>query len=294
MSKFNFNSTIEAVQNSLKRDKSRAENIGLGNTLKPISTDPKDYIVMPEWWKEAYGVLGLQFGKIIQIAGDSDSGKTSLALEAMKRAQEQGFGVIYVETEGKTSPQDLIQKGINPDGVMTISSAITEEAWDSSLRVWNQFFEDYPNEKLLFVFDSYGNTTSMRDSELDMTKDSQKPGGAAKTNRLGIGNLIARMVKDPVAVLIVNYNYSNIGSVGKTNAGGNALNFHAMLTIQSSRVGWIEAQQNGIKVKKGAKVRYNTFKSHYAKALVDENGNQLLFPKYIDLSITAEGFKRLV
>ena len=55
------------------------------------------------------------------------------------------------------------------------------------------FLKDYPNAKLLFVFDSYGNTISMRDAAIDMTKQEQKPGGTAKTNRGGINRMVAQL-----------------------------------------------------------------------------------------------------
>lgn len=291
--KFDFSSTIDKIKTSLKKEKAekRIGQFGLGSTLTPPSPNPEDYVVMPDWWKTHFGVVGLEFGKIVQIAGDADTGKTSLALEAMLRAQQQGFGVIYVETEGKTTELDLVEKGIDPTGVMSVSSGITEEAFDGALRAWDVFFKDYPKEKLLLVFDSYGNTISLRDAVLNLTKEFQKPGGAAKTNRQGLNTMIARMHYDPVAILVVNYTYANIGSQGQTNAGGKALNFFSILTLQSKRLGWLDATRKGVKVRLGAKVRWTVYKNHYAKTLLDESGNQILLPTFIDLSITSEGLK---
>jgi len=289
---FDFSTTIDRIKGSLKKDDRRKGQFGLGSSLTQISQDPKDYVVMPSWWKEYFGVMGLQFGKVYQIAGDSDTGKTSLALEAILRAQQQGYGIVYVETEGKTSEADLISKGIDPKGVMVVSSAITEEAFDNALKCWDEFFKDFPNSKLLLVYDSYGNTVSMRDAALDMTKDFQKPGGAAKTNRLGLNTMIARMMTDPVCVFIVNYVYSNIGGRGGTvNAGGKALNFFSMLTLQSTRLGWLDVVRNGVRVREGAKVRWRVYKNHYAKTLVDEKGEQILLPAFIDLKITTKGLE---
>ncbi len=290
--KFDFSSTIDKIKKSMEKDDDRAKQFGLGSTLVPASSDLKDFVVMPDWWKEYYGVPGIEFGKIVQIAGDADTGKTSLALEIILRAQQQGFGVIYIETEKKTGRSDLIAKGIDPEGVMSIATSVAEEAYDGAFRCWDQFFKDYPEERLLLVFDSYGNTISQRDSAIDMTKDSQKPGGSAKTNRMGINKMIAKLQKN-VAILIVNYTYANIGSVGQTNAGGKALNFFSTLILQSKRIGWIDVTRNKIKVRAGAKVRWFTNKNHYAKTLVDEEGKQILLPTSIDLSITAEGFKIL-
>src|SRR4030042_6437645 len=199
MSKFDFTSTIEKVKASLKKEEKSTKRLGqfgLGSTLTPPSKDPGDDVIRPDWWKTYFGVIGIEFGKIVQIAGDADTGKTSLALEAMLRAQQQGFGIIYVETEKKTGRTDLITKGIDPDGVMSIATSVAEEAYDGAFKCWDQFFKDYPNEKLLLVFDSYGNTISQRDSAIDMTKDSQKPGGSAKTNRMGINKMIAKLQKN--------------------------------------------------------------------------------------------------
>jgi RecA/RadA recombinase len=291
MAKFDFSKTIKRVQDGYKKEKNEtmANKIGLGTSLENISQDPNDYVVMPEWFKSNYGVMGLKFGHIVQWAGKSDSGKTSFSLLAMKAAQDQGYGIVYVETEGKTGPEDLIAAGIDADGVICVHSSITEEAFELGLRAWESFFQDYPEAKLLFVFDSFGNTTSLRDSAASLTGTSQLVGGHAKTNRFGLSIVRAKQVKDPVAVLVVNRTYDNMGSPGKTNAGGDAINFYSMLTIQAARKGWYERTVNGEKVRAGADVIWNTYKNHYAKALRDVEGNSVLLPKSLTLRISGDG-----
>src|SRR6266704_1178381 len=117
MGKFDFTSTIKKVQDSYKKDARRSSQIGLGSSLEAVSQDPADYVVLPEWFKENTSVMGLRFGHVMQIAGDPDSGKTSFSLLAIKAAQDQGHGVVYCETEGKTSESDFIAAGIDPLGV---------------------------------------------------------------------------------------------------------------------------------------------------------------------------------
>lgn len=291
MSKFNFEKTIKRVQDSYKKDARRAGQIGLGSSLEAVSPNPTDYVVLPEWFKEHTGVMGLRFGHVVQIAGDPDSGKTSLSLLAIRSAQEQGVGVIYVETEGKTGEADLIGAGIDPKGVITVHTKITEEVFDAANRAIEAFFADFPDEKLLVVLDSYGNTISMRDSAVDLTESNGLVGGAAKTNRMGIGSIAAKQIKDPIALLVVNYTYDNIGSPGKTNAGGKALDFHCMLTLQSQRTGWYERTVDGQKVRAGAFVKWRIYKNHYAKAVLDADGKPKLFPKEINLRISSEGLQ---
>lgn len=291
--KFDFKKTINKIQSSLQKDERRASQFGLGNNLESVSSNPEDYVVLPDWWRESFGVLGLRFGHFVQIAGEPDSGKTSVSLLAIRCAQEQGYAVVYVETEGKTSEEDLKAAGINPDGIITVRTKVVEEAFDNANLAIDAIISDYPESKILFVFDSYGNTISMRDSELKLTENSAMVGGSAKNNRLGIGAIAAKQINHPIACLIVNYTYDNMGSPGKTNAGGKALNFHCMLTIQSSRKAWYERTVGGEKVRAGADVLWKTYKNHYAKSLVDPEGKQVLLPKEITLRITSEGFQKL-
>jgi RecA/RadA recombinase len=291
MGKFDFTKTIAKVQATYKKDERRQSQIGLGSSLEAVSHNPEDYVVLDDWFKDNTGVLGLKFGHVVQIAGDPDSGKTSLSLLAMRKAQEQGYGVIYVETEGKTSENDLRGAGIDPSGVITVHTKITEEVFDAANRAIDAFFDDFPGAKVLVIIDSYGNTISMRDADMDLTEKGAMVGGAAKTNRMGIGAIAAKQIKDPIALLVVNYTYDNMGSPGKTNAGGKALDFMCMLTFQSQRSGWYEKTQNGVKVKAGAFVKWRIYKNHYAKSILNEDGTQKLFPKEINLKITSEGFE---
>lgn len=292
MSKFDLSKTITKMQNALGNER-RASQIGLGNNLESVSQDPADYVVLPDWFKQSYGIMGLRFGHWYQWAGEPDSGKTSFSLLAIKAAQDQGYIVVYVETEGKTSEEDLVAAGIDPNGVITIRSKIVEEAFDAGNLAIDAVFNDFPDAKLLFVFDSYGNTVSMRDSEIKLADKAGMVGGAAKTNRMGISAIAAKQIDHPIACLVVNYTYDNMGSPGKTNAGGKALNFHCMLTIQSSRKAWYERTVQGEKVRAGADVMWKTYKNHYAKALKDADGKPVLLPKEIILRISEAGFEKL-
>ena len=294
MKKFDLSKVVAKVKASIK-DPKRQNQVRLGSELHSLSDNPEDYVVMPDWWKESYGFMGLPFGKIVQIAGDSDSGKTSLCIEVMKAAQTQeNVAILYIETENKTSPDDLKAWGVDPDNIMLVQSSIVEEAFDSAFKMLDAFFDQYPDGNILFIYDSYGNVVSMRDSEIDIVTESQKPGGSAKINRMGINKLVSRMANDKIAALIVNYVYDQIGiGHSKVNAGGKALNFFSFLTIQSSRLAWIDAQVKGEKVRKGAKVRWKVFKNHAMKSVKDVEGNLIYLPKEIDLEITAEGIKRV-
>ncbi len=278
--KYDLNKVVNAAMKL--HSKSLGQNtIGLGSKLRGLADS--DFLIMPEWWQKGTNTKGIPFGKIVMIAGDSDSGKTSCAIAAMKAAQEQGVAVLYVETEGKTTTQDLVSWGVKADEVMLVQESIAERAFEAMFALWDQFFASYPKGRLLVVFDSLGNVVSMRDSKIDLTTANQKPGGKGQINRLGLNKLIAKRDESDVAVLMINYTYDNIGSPGKTNAGGKAVNFFSCLTYQTSRKGWLEKTVKGVKMRIGAKAQWRLFKNHLDKANPG--------PKSIELDITAEGIK---
>lgn len=277
--KFNMSGLAEDIRKQFKSNPSMAKRIGVGSDLSKAAIE--DFIEMPDWFKTISGAHGLPFGKMVMIAGDSDTGKTSCAIDAMKSAQTQGVGVIYVETEGKATEADLRGWGVDPDGVLLVQSSIAEEAFELMFAAWDGFKAKYPGSRLLVVFDSIGNVVSQRDSEIDLMEQNSKPGGKGQINRLAINKMVAKRDEDGAAMLVINYTYANIGSPGKTNAGGKAVNFFSCLTFQTTRKGWIERTVKGEKVRVGALVKWDLFKNH-----LDRSG---IKRKSYDLSITGDG-----
>lgn len=281
--KFDMTGIVADVRKEFKDRPKLAARIGVGSNLSELTA--KDYITMPAWWKEVTGVPGLPFGKIVMIAGDSDTGKTSTAIAAMKAAQAQEVGVIYVETEGKTTKKDLTDWGVDVDQVALVQTGIAEEAFELMFAAWDAFKAKYPGCNLLVVFDSIGNVVSQRDAEISLTEQDSKPGGKGKINRLALNKMIAKRDEDNAAILFLNYTYDNIGSPGKTNAGGKALNFFSSLTYQTTRKAWYETQVAGKKKRSGVDVVWKLFKNHLDRASASS--------KEVSLRISSAGFEVL-
>ncbi len=264
------------------KDEKLSNKLGTGNKLKQLGEG--DFLKMPQWWVEATNTPGLPYGAGVQFAGKTDSGKTSAALEAIKAAQEQEHAVIYIETENKTSERDLINKGIDPKQIAIIRTTVAEEAFDMLFELWDGVKNSYPDAPMLIVWDSFGNMVSQRDSELTMLDGKQKPGGKGSANRLGLSKLIAKMEQSSkVALFLVNYTYANLGSPGRTNAGGEALGMLSSLIYQTARRSWLEKTVKGEKVRIGAQVQWTLYKNHIYK---DNPG-----PKQVLVNITSSGLE---
>lgn len=292
MSKFDYSKTINQLQESYGKDKRRASQFGNGNELEKLSTEDKDYVIMDPWFEESFGAKGIPFGKMIEISGNPDAGKTTFSLEAIKKAQEQGHIVVYVETEGKTGPERLEAAGVDPTQMITIFTSITEEVFQGIERTLDMIYDSDEEAKVLVVIDSLGQSTSLRNENLDLTEKSLQVGGEAKTNRAGLSKLRIRQVKQNLAVVIVNYSYANLGSVGTTNAGGKAIEFFCSLILEASRKADYKRTVNGTQVKAGIDAVWKVKKNHFWMKK-DEEGKVMFYPDRIEVRITGEGIKKI-
>ena len=118
-----FKQAAEEIRATYK-DKKKASMISTGAEMT-TPTEPEDFVVMPEWFARMSGSLGLPFGFVVMIAGNTDSGKTSFTIEAMKSAQVQNVNVILVDTEKKTTSRRLEQWGVNPEQIARVQSFLT-------------------------------------------------------------------------------------------------------------------------------------------------------------------------
>lgn len=280
--KLDFAAMAQKIRKTFKDDLRSAQVFGTGADIV-TPTKPEDFVVLDPWFKEATGVMGLPFGYVFMIAGNTDSGKSSFAIEAIRNAQSQGTHVILVDTEKKTTGVRLTSRGVDPEQIALIRPDYLEDAYDGIDKYIEYIKEADPDGRILVVFDSLGNTPARAEASTDVD-DSLQMGLAAKVNKRGFRRLIPRLNKDKIHILVINQTYANMGSPGRTNAGGNAVDFFSAVTFQTSRFKWLEKTVKGEQVRIGARVQWTLYKNH----LFD--GTQAL-QKKIQLDCTADGMK---
>jgi hypothetical protein len=101
----------KAQENYDKKEKGLAKQLTTGVQLVRPNED-KDYVVWTQGdhWKTLTHLKGLPFGRICEISGKSDSGKTTHAMGFMKAAQEQNVLVILWDAEKKFSSHRFDKK----------------------------------------------------------------------------------------------------------------------------------------------------------------------------------------
>jgi RecA/RadA recombinase len=157
-----------------------------------------------------------------------------------------------------------------------------EDAYDGIDKWIEAIKADNEDNKILLIFDSVGNTPAKKESETDVD-DTLQLGLAAKVNKRGFRRLIPRLKRENIAVMLINQTYNNLGSPGRSNAGGKAMDFFSCMTYQTSRKRWLES---GIKekVRTGAEVKWDLYKNH----LIESDHS---IKKSGLIQITAKGMK---
>lgn len=279
--KLDMGKIAEKIRKAFKDDKRSAQVFGTGSDIITPSK-PEDFVVLDPWFQEATGVMGLPFGYVFMVAGNSDSAKTSFAIEAMRNAQAQGVHVILVDTEKKTIGTRLTTRGVDPEQLALIRPDYLEDAYDG-IDLYIEHIKDAdPEGRILVVFDSLGNTPAKAEAATEVD-DSLQMGLAAKVNKRGFRRLVPRLNKDKIHILVINQTYANMGSSGRTNAGGNAVDFFSALTFQTSRMKWLEKTVKGEQVRVGARAVWTLYKNH----LIGDAPLQ----KKVLLDVTKDGIK---
>ncbi len=285
---------IDAIITKARSNFKNSEK-GLGlqivrGTDRKLSDNDSDYICWPNSsWQVLTGIRGLPFGRIVQIAGKPDSGKSTHAMEFMSRAQKQGVQVILWDAENKFSTSRFEKYfGGKSEDLIVITSKMILEGSDEVDAVVHAFMELNPGQKVLIVWDSVGSTVGKSEGMV-AKRQSKQMAEAAKDNGAAVRGFIQLMETyknhetgvEKIAVLLINQTYANIGSHGQKESGGQKVEFFSSIIIQLTRKANLNKIKQGLKRKIGITSKAVVKKNHLFDS--EESIAEL------DLDITARG-----
>jgi RecA/RadA recombinase len=207
------------------------------------------------------GILGFPVG-ITEVGGVSKSGKTTIALMAMKHHQMSyptGLRVI-LSSEERDNREYAEQIGIDTDDVLIIKSKFIEDLfYKLQIRI-NQVLEIWKAEKLpgkpkIFVmWDSLGATNSRAELET-FAKNTQnylehiqkgnkldmkhaKMGDFASAGKRCMKAMLAQLYELDIVFVILNHVIDDFQTGGKVSTGGSWVQFLPTLRLRTSRTGW--------------------------------------------------------
>lgn len=265
---------LAAAQSLYGKDKDAAKIMATGNALyRP--TKPEEFIVAPEGhvWRRLTGLMGIPFGYIIQVAGAPDSGKSTIAMEFMVWAQQQGVYVILLDVEKKFDSSRFIKMGGDPAKLLIIQTTAIRKGAGAIQKFIHAIKATDPGAKILAVHDSVGGSISRARAEkaIDDEKDKQ-PGAEAVENSDYMKTMVAMLDKYPgsISLFLLNQMTDKIGfgQKGQSRSGGHKITFFCSIIIEMKQIKVVTKKIAKVEVKTGIISQAKVFKTHLGQ---DEN-----------------------
>jgi recombination protein RecA len=268
------NSAAKTTGKAAKQDGSEASNAmlsnhpNLKNTLAQIEKEFGEGAIMPLGSDHAVviegiptgslsldialGGRGLPKGRIIEIYGPESSGKTTLALHAVARAQRAGGIAAFIDAEHALDPSWAKKLGVELETLLVSQPGSGEEA----MHITEMLIKS--NAVDIIVIDSVAALVPKK--ELDGDMGDSHVGLQARLMSQAMRKLTGVISKSKTCVIFINQIREKIGVMfgsPETTPGGRALKFYSSCRIDVRRIGQLKEGEDVVGQRVRAKVVKN-------------------------------------
>ena len=248
-----------------------ADNPALKNTLAQIDKEFGEGTIMPLGGDSqlkiegistgslsvdmALGGFGLPRGRIIEIFGPESSGKTTLALHAVARAQQNGGIAAFIDAEHALDPSWAKKLGVDLESLLVSQPSSGEEA----MNICEMLVKS--NAVDIIIIDSVAALVPKK--ELDGEIGDSFVGLQARLMSQTMRKLTGCISKSKTVVVFINQIREKIGVMfgsPETTPGGRALKFYCSCRIDVRRIGQLKEGEAVI----GQRVRTKIVKNKVA------------------------------
>lgn len=257
-------SLADRLRASINRRLERPVARTLTSTEELLQVD--NWIEMPEFFQKAVGGKGFPCGHITQIVGESDTGKTTMLMEAMVRTQKAGGICFLIDSEHKMSFSRFAEMGGYPTKVEVMSVDSLEEAWNAIHAVLAEVTEirkANPDTPVFLAWDSI--PASIPDAILKGEAEDFHVAVEAKINNKEVRKARQAIKRSGVTAVFVNHTYLSMPKFGipvEVLKGGKEMFYLSTLIIKTKRMSWLDRQVNGLKERYGSHSLLEVFKGH--------------------------------
>ncbi len=222
---------------------------------------------------------GIPEGKIVQLAGESSTGKSIIAADIVINAIRDGYTkVFYVDSEGGMTREFIEQSGVDMDVIDILPVGSIEECHVAMLNTF-QFIREVqaeePDSKFLFVIDSLGALVPDKLIQ-DALKKDKMAGDMGLTAKLK--NVMLKSWAMPAgfthsSIVIINHVYDDPAAMYtskiKKIGGGKQTAFMPHITIQCSKVLEKKDDKDNEQAFKGTIFKFFTVKNRCCKSFYE-------------------------
>ncbi len=285
--KIDLSKIVSDMQKLYSKDKKATSLIATGDQIKTDYSESDGVPLGPtDPLRALLNLPVLPFNKIVQVAGNADTGKSTIGAQTIVQAQKAGFQVILWDSEDKFDASRLTMLGGDPAQILLVKTNEILKGAELSRRFINAVKEQDAEAKILFVWDSVGGSQSRShaERELDNEKHAQ-PGQDAKENGQVMKTLVSLINKypDTICIYLANQTYAKIGfmQVGDATSGGKKIEYHSSFIVMLKRIKTLTKTVKGVKTKYGIISRATVAKNHLSQSETSIHS--------LDFTISAKG-----
>ena len=211
------------------------EWVGTGSTMLDLAISNRKY-------------GGFPVGRVSEITGLEQSGKSLLAAHALLNTQKKGGLAVYIDTENAIATEYLSAIGLNLKDMLYIPLETVEDIFETIDVITDKVRSSDKNRLVTIVVDSIAGASTKTEMAADFDKDGYATAKALIISKAlrKITNLIGR---ERICLIMTNQLRQKLNAPAFsdpwTTPGGKSIPFHASVRIRLSSIGAIKAKREG-------------------------------------------------
>lgn len=212
---------------------------------------------------------GFPMGRIVEITGLEQSGKSLLSSHALAETQKMGGVAVLIDTENAVSREFLEAIGIDISKLLYVTADSVEQIFEFIETIIEKVKGVNKDRPVTIVVDSVAAASSKKELAADYDKDGYATDKAIIISKAlrKITNTIGR---ERVSLIFTNQLRAKMNAMFGdpwTTSGGKALAFHSSVRLRLKNMGQIKAKVNGQERIVGIKVRCQVIKNRMGPPL---------------------------
>jgi recombination protein RecA len=227
------------------------EWVGTGSTMLDLAISNRKY-------------GGFPVGRVSEITGLEQSGKSLLAAHALLNTQKKGGLAVYIDTENAISTEYLTAIGLNLKDMLYIPLETVEDIFETVDVIIDKVRSSDKDRLVTIVVDSIAGASTKTEMAADFDKDGYATAKALIISKAmrKITNLIGR---ERICLIITNQLRQKLNAPAFsdpwTTPGGKGIPFHASVRLRLSSIGAIKAKREGRDEIVGSRVKAKLVKN---------------------------------
>lgn len=227
------------------------EWVGTGSTMLDLAISNRKY-------------GGFPVGRVSEITGLEQSGKSLLAAHALLNTQKKGGLAVYIDTENAIATEYLTAIGLNLKDMLYIPLETVEDIFETVDVIIDKVRSSDKDRLVTIVVDSIAGASTKTEMAADFDKDGYATAKALIISKAmrKITNLIGR---ERICLIITNQLRQKLNAPAFsdpwTTPGGKGIPFHASVRIRLSSIGAIKASREGRDEIVGSRVKAKLVKN---------------------------------